>query len=267
MIRNSIFAGHWYPADPDQLDQLVTWEPEEGRKARIAILPHAGLYFSHRGIAHFFARLADGVDRIILLAPSHYAYLRPDHILTGDFTGYQTPYGVIPGKPLSGFDTGGESAIWQEHAVEMVLPFIAKKGGISVSTGLISQVSDPKPLAQTLLSQMDEHTALIASSDFTHYGASFDHIPYGARVTLEVRDKVEEEDRSLAGILASGDAKEALGFCRDHRSTVCGIAPGTIAATVAKHLGLEGEVADYYTSYDLGGGDDSFVGYATVLWG
>jgi AmmeMemoRadiSam system protein B len=266
MTRNAIFAGRWYPAEPDQLDELVNWKPEEGGKARIAILPHAGLYFSHRGIAHFFSRMEDGVDRIIILSPSHYYYLRPDRILTADYDAYRTPYGVLEGKPLKGFDTGGEAEIQQEHAVEMVLPFIAKKGGIAVSSGLISQVSDPEPLAETILSQMDAHTALIASSDFTHYGLSFDHVPYGERITVEVRDKVAEEDKTLAMILAQNKGKEALAFARGHRSTVCGIAPNAIASCVAKHLGLSGEVVDYYTSFDLGGGDDSFVGYATVLW-
>ena len=133
MIRDAVYAGRWYPGDPDELDRLVSYGTEAGDKARLAVLPHAGLYYSHRGIAHFFARMEEGIQRIIILSPSHYVYLRPDHILTGRFEGFLTPYGTIKGEDLIGFDEGGEAAIQKEHAVEMVLPFIAKRPGVSVS--------------------------------------------------------------------------------------------------------------------------------------
>lgn len=267
MIRDAVYAGRWYPGDPDELDRLVSYGTEAGDKARLAVLPHAGLYYSHRGIAHFFARMEEGIQRIIILSPSHYVYLRPDHILTGRFEGFLTPYGTIKGEDLIGFDEGGEAAIQKEHAVEMVLPFIAKRPGVSVSMGLISQVSDPLPFAEALASQMDEHTAVIASSDFTHYGASFEHTPYGLAINKTTRGKVEVEDRQLATLLAQNRYKESLDFAQKRHSTVCGIAPSAIVSCLAGKLGLTGEVTDYYTSFELGGGDDSFVGYATVLWG
>ncbi|MFA6844885.1 MAG: AmmeMemoRadiSam system protein B [Sphaerochaetaceae bacterium] len=266
MIRKSIFAGHWYPTDKKELEKLLVC-PERSGNARLAVLPHAGLYFSHRGISQFFANLAPGITRIVVLSPSHYYYLQPNAIHTADFSSYETPLGDVPGFELKGFVPGGEKEVQAEHAVEMVLPYIAQKGSLRVSIGLISQVDDPKPLVDVLLPQLDEHTAVIASSDFTHYGARFDYIPYGRNVIKEVLDKVKRDDLALSDLLARGDCKEALAFVQERQDTVCGIAACLIVSSLAKKLGLKGTVADYYTSYDIESDGDSFVAYSTILWG
>lgn len=266
MVRESVFAGYWYPAEPDELDSLVTLPVEEEKTVRIGVLPHAGLFFSHRGISHFFARLDEKVDRIIILSPSHYYYLQPNILTTANFESVSTPYGNLPYFPLKGFQGGGERQIQREHGVEMVLPFIAKRGIISVSMALISQLDDPKDIAERLMPFMDDHTALIASSDFTHYGLNFDHIPYGIRITDQVRDKVKAEDEELVTMLAKDKANDALAFSQSRKSTVCGIAPASIAAEIAGRMGLQGEVADQYDSASLAPGGDSFVDYVTILW-
>jgi AmmeMemoRadiSam system protein B len=265
MRRECVYAGSWYPSDKDELDTLTDYQEEEGN-ARFAVLPHAGLYFSHRGIAHYFARLDKNVERIIILSPSHYYYLKPDEILTGAFTSAATPYGDIPMFPLTGCKEGGEREIAREHGVEMVLPFVKKKGNISVAMGLISQTSDPEAMASILEPQIDEHTGIIASSDFTHYGINFDHVPFGIMINNKVLEHVRDDDRSLGELLAANKAYEALNYSIDHHSTICGIAPATITCALATKRNLKGSVVDLYDSYTLSGGGDSFVSYCTVLW-
>lgn len=265
-----MFAGYWYPADPEALSRLIAAAPEKGPEVRCAILPHAGLFFSHRGIGHYLSRLEEGITRVIILSPSHYAYLSPNEILGSKLLdSAATPFGSLRMSPLEGVSFGGEAQIQREHAVEMVLPGLKQHvPGANVSMGLISQVDEEhvETLAGNLLRQADEHTSLIASSDFTHYGEGFSHTPYGTVIDESVRSKVHDEDTELAGLLAAGDWKEALRFSNRHHSTVCGIAPNVIVSCMCKHLGLVGEVADAYDSWDLSGGGDSFVSYVTVLW-
>ena len=104
---------------------------------------------------------------------------------------------------------------------------------------------------------------IIASSDFTHYGSRFGHTPFGSHVNAHVVSSVRSEDVRVATLLAHGQIDTLV---RD-RNTICGIAGAMIVSMVAKERGLEGYVADYYTSLDVLGGDASdFVAYGTILW-
>lgn len=271
MRRASVYAGAWYPADLSELDALIRLpESNEGTPVRYGILPHAGLYFSARGIAPFFARLDKDIQRILILSPSHYYYLEPNQILTDSrLDETETLYGDRPMLPLSGFQDGGYRAIQREHAVEMVLPFIGKYTQASVSMGLISQVDEEQveAIADKLLHQIDSHTAVIASSDFTHYGEGFSYIPYGARIDTQVRQKVQTFDQQIATQLAEGNWKTALKEAKSHHATICGIAPSSIVSCMAQKQGLKGSLVDSYDSWDLSGGGESFVSYQSVLWG
>lgn len=270
MERKDVFAGYWYPSDKDELHDLIAFRPEPGARVRSAILPHAGLFFSHRGIAHYLARVDHAVTRVIILSPSHYFYLRPNEILgSRSFDSARTPFGVLPMVPLEGAASSGEPQIQREHAVEMVLPGLKEVlPDVSVSMGLVNQVDEDQVerLAGLILGQMDDRTSLIASSDFTHYGEGFRYIPYGPEISEEVRAQVGRDDRNLAGLLSQGKWREALRSSIERHSTVCGIAPSVIASCVNSHLGLVGEVADSYDSFGLSGGGESFVSYVTVLW-
>ena len=270
MERKDVFAGYWYPSDKDELHDLIAFQPEHGARIRSAILPHAGLFFSHRGIAHYLARVDHAITRVIILSPSHYFYLKPNEMLGSRvFASARTPLGVLSMVPLEGAAFGGEMQIQREHAVEMVLPGLKEvlPDG-TVSMGLVNQVDEDQVerLAGLILGQMDDHTSLIASSDFTHYGEGFHYIPYGPEISDEVRDKVGRHDRELAGLLALGEWRQALRLSIGRHSTVCGIAPSVIASCVNSHLGLVGEIADSYDSFGLSGGGESFVSYVTVLW-
>lgn len=270
MVRDDACAGRWYPSDRNALERLTGFDRRKGGSARFAVLPHAGLFFSHRGIAPFFERLDGAVTRLIILSPSHYYYLTPNEILTANgFATARTPFGDLQVAPLEGFRDGGEAAVQREHGVEMVLPFIARlRPAVTVSFGLISEVDGDHAalLADRLLAQMDGHTGVIASSDFTHYGREYSYVPYGAEVTDAVRKAVGRDDLHAASLLAGGAWREALAWSHARHATICGMAPASILGCLADKLGMRGTVADRYDSYGLTGGGDAFVDYATVLW-
>jgi AmmeMemoRadiSam system protein B len=267
MKRVARFAGLWYPDDPQELSSLV--EPRNGRKDggryRFAVLPHAGLYYSGELIASFFSVLAEDVEHVVILAPSHYHFLQPGTLYTSGFTESETPLGSVPTVPLSlPGSVLDDRAVADEHAVEMFLPFIAARGGLSVSYVLVGQLlgaDDVLKLAERLSPLVGERTAVIASSDFTHYGRRFNYMPYGSCAV----EKVVQNDLDCAELLAKGNIKDIVSTYA--AGTICGIAPAMVTSRLAYAQGLTGHVDGHSTSLDKGGGrGDDFVSYVTVFW-
>lgn len=284
-IRRAKFAGSWYPSDTSVLEDLIeqAFSALSGRSpsSTCAVLPHAGISYSALGIAPFFQNFPPQAERVVLLAPSHTTSLNPDRLVGGNFTGYETPLGRIKGFSLPSVNRGFDQAIEREHAVEMILPYIAylnkqREKQISYSAALISRITNGFALSElcdSLVSDIGRkslksgETVLVASSDFTHYGRRFGYAPYARLTPTEQRSRVKEDDLTLSRLLAEGKSEEALAFYNEKKPTVCGIAPSAIVSEIARRLGLVGTVASYYTSYDLDpSGGDSFVAYSTILW-
>lgn len=281
MIRYAQFAGSWYPKDPRTLRQLVEKAVSDVREkadfqagpCRFAVLPHAGLFYSKDGIAPFFAADLGRVERVLILSPSHYANLNEDQLVSCPLSACQTPLGTLEAFSLPDAQDRYGSAIQAEHALEMVLPFLAAlEHPPQVGMALISHFSDPhvvEAMSATLIDQLGRReleagaTAVIASSDFTHYGPRFGYTPYQNKA----QHKVKEDDLTLSHLLCEGRVTDAFAFCRAHRSTVCGYAPAMLVSLMAKQMNSIGWVADYYTSCDVSASDDAdFVAYSTILW-
>jgi len=284
-IRRAKFAGSWYPRDPHVLEDLLSKAfslvKKQPPSSGCAVLPHAGLSFSALGMADFFYGLPPQAERLVLLAPSHTTSLNPDRIVGGNFTSYATPLGTIEGFSLPQVNKGFDQAIEREHAVEMVLPFIAylnkkRDNTIAYCPALISKITNGFVLSELcdklvadigMASLKSGKTLLVASSDFTHYGRRFDYDPYARLERSAQRDRVKEDDLALARLLADGKSNEALALFAAKKPTVCGIAPSVIVSEIAKRLGLKGTIASYYTSYDIApSSDEAFVAYCTILW-
>lgn len=295
-IRRAWFAGSWYSADPAELETSIELSFEKARsvetqhplpfsEARFAVLPHAGHTFSSRGIAHAFAHIPAKLERIVILGPSHYAVLDADRFTTADIDTFETPLGEVKGFEL--FDkshprrTDHPVAVQREHALEMILPFIAylqhqRKQHLQVSVALVSQITSPEA-ARLLASDIEQaictesldegKVMVIASSDFTHYGRRFNYVVHGESPLSHVTESVKRDDLAIANFLARGDVRALFLSDYQRRSTVCGLAAAEIVSSLAFSNQSEGYVADYYTSLDvLGGSGADFVTYCTLLW-
>jgi AmmeMemoRadiSam system protein B len=277
MIRKAQYAGSWYPADPHSLRNLVEKsiaevEHHDGMY-RFAVLPHAGLFYSKAGIAPFFAADFSTVQRIAILAPSHYANLSPNMVVSAPVGGCETPLGMLECTNFSWAQNQYFSAVQSEHALEMVLPYIAVLDPApTVSLALVSSFSEPahvKAAAKRVLEELGEEeirtgrTVVVASSDFTHYGPRFGYTPYPGGA----HQRVKEDDLALSTLLCEGRIEEAFAFCAARGFTVCGCAASMVVAYLAHHFGITGRIADYYTSNDVSGSvDANFVAYSTILW-
>lgn len=277
MIRKAHYAGSWYPSDPHALKSLVEDSIAQATRFdgvyRFAVLPHAGLFYSKDGIAPFFASDLSAVRRVVIISPSHYANLGSNVLASAPLAGCETPLGILKSENFSFADQRYFSAVQSEHALEMVLPYIASlKNPPAVSLALVSHVSDANrthAMAKRLISELGEsalhegHTVVVASSDFTHYGPRFGYTPYHS----EAHQRVKEDDLALSTMLSEGRVEEAHAFCASHDSTVCGCSVSMVIASMALQVGAKGQVASYYTSSDITHSTDpNFVAYSTILW-
>lgn len=261
MIRKASYKGSWYPEDVKELDRLC--KTDGSGEIRAAILPHAGLIYSAPLISAFFQNLREEIQRVIIISPSHYYPLMDGIFYSSSFSRSETPYGLITNFPFPLSSVPFDDAVSREHGIEMFLPFVAKKK-LSVSYALLSRVKshdDVVKRGEAIAALMDEKTAFIASSDFTHYGRRFGYTPYG-NYALE---RVKDSDYKIASSLAAGDTEGV--FSIHENTTICGIAGAMILSYAAKLKGLKGEVGDHYTSYDVyPDRADDFVSYFDVFW-
>jgi|GEM_PF-298908 len=304
-IRKARFAGSWYTNDPaslraevdefSDLVQKVIWKPisqehedttaHEKRNVKGGVLPHAGLSFSGRGIAHFFHFLGNETTRIIIIAPSHYTPLPPDTLFCSSHDSFETPLGDVPAVKLLDHDEKKilrkhDQAVEMEHAVEMFLPFIARAREVSqqplnVGVILLSEISGTKQLrniSDDLLQLIgkDElaegRTVLIASSDFTHYGPRFGYIPFGIDNVKEIENQVQQQDLHIAEQFCSCQFEQLMDIKKHKDLTICGFAPGLAVSSVMEKINAQGQVMDYYNSNHFLGPDIGFVAYCTLLW-
>lgn len=304
-LRKARFAGSWYTQDPvvlrseiDEFLELVqqdAWHPiseqpkPKARKhpasVRAGMLPHAGLYFSGRGISHFFFSLGAETERVIIIAPSHYVPLMTDTLFYSTHDWYDTPLGRISASEIvpdasSQFFREHNHAVEMEHAAEMFLPFIARTREVSLlplSAGilLVSEISGErmlKAVTEELLQLLGEEeltsgrTVLIASSDFTHYGPRFSYTPFGTEDISSIEKEVEQHDRAIAELFSTYQFEKLIDAKSSRDMTICGFAPGLIVSSLMERIGARGEICDCYNSNHLTGPDIGFVSYCTILW-
>jgi len=289
--RPSVLAGSWYPADPARLSASVDAHIAQGRPlAQIArrpplavIAPHAGHEWSGDAAGHVY-RLLEGepgaaIERVILIGPSHYSGFRGASILA--VSAYATPLGDVPldaevvrALRASPEFVAADSAQTREHCLEIQLPFLqrALRHPFRIVPILVSR-SDPagwQRLADVIAPFVDEHTLILISSDFTHFGSRFGYAPFQTDLDLNLR---RLDKGALVPILTLDPV--ALARYEDSTGvTVCGIQPIGILLEMLRRPELQqrwegapqGRVLEYYRSADRIGDFDGSVSYAAVAF-
>ncbi len=266
MERKMCFAGTWYPDNREELEAITSCSQDDGRKARFAVLPHAGLFYSAPFISQFFSSLDSEIRRVLIISPSHYKRLAQDRPVVSQFSTAQTPLGPVNvfSLPMKAAIVDND-AVAMEHGVEMFLPFVAACG-LDVSFMMFGSFTSFRELAFTardIIEAIDTETAIIASSDFTHYGPRFGYIPYLGK---DEHKLVAQHDLKIANALARSQAR-AL-YCQRKINTICGFDEAMLVSEIAADIGMPGWVAGQGTSDDLTGTRNSdFVSYMSIFWG
>ncbi len=271
-VLDSPVAGSWYPGDAGTLRREVEKMLDEadvsdlaGYRGRILglISPHAGYRFSGGVAAHGYRVLRGrGVRRVIVMGPSHYVGFQG--LALPDATHWRTPLGEVPldreaiGKlaRASRLFAYREDAFRREHSVDMQVPFLQVVAPeavlVPLVVGRIIGPAEAREAGNALREVMDDHTVLVASSDFTHYGPNYGYVPF--------RDRVEERIRDLAmqaaGPISKRDVDGFFAHLDRTGDTICGAGPISIllaalpAATEAVPLKFDtsGRMLDDWTN-------------------
>ncbi len=161
----------------------------------------------------------------------------------------------------------------QEHSIEVQVPMIKH---LHPNAGIVPIAMPPTENAAAIgaavgaaLAECGKTTAVLGSTDLTHYGPNYDFAPWGTGPAA--REKMRENDRRIIDLALAFAADDVVAEAR-RSSNACGA--GAIAATAAaaKAMGADkAALIEYTTSHDvMGDPPDAFqmaVGYAGILFG
>ena len=201
-MRPPAVAGSFYPAQPDELRQMVdefliqaTVPDIHGRIVAI-VAPHAGYVHSGKVAAHSYALLRrQKFQRVVVIAPSHFEAFPFVSVYNGD--AYSTPLGSVPVdkefaaklaklSPRIQLSSRGHTPTQQqgEHALEVQLPFLQRVLGdfrlVPIVMG--EQNYETERTLGVALAKMlnkDTGTLIVVSCDLSHYH------PYDEATTID----------------------------------------------------------------------------------
>jgi len=233
----SPLAGQWFSASKmglrDDLNERIRdIHPVRKQNICAAVVPHAGYRFSGTVAASVYLRIdPKSIKRIIVMGPSHYVNM-PNQVSLPDATHFRTPLGdlavdtaFVDQLRKLPFVISEPRAHEKEHSDQIQLPLI--QHCLSTKIPVICIVCgqfDSKHLmeaAAQMKNLLDDGTLVVASSDFTHYGANYGYVPF----TQNVEKNIESLDMGVFELFAHKDFKGFLSYLDETGATVCGRDP------------------------------------------
>lgn len=275
-VRKTMVAGSFYPADPEELAQMVdsflakATVPKSSGPLIGLIAPHAGYVYSGHVAAEAYARLKGRpIERVIVISPSHVDAFEGVSIYDGDF--YATPLGNIAvDKDFAhklaresfrlALSSRGHETIHRgrgEHALEVHLPFLQRVLTDFVLVPLVmgdQNYETCRDLGKALARLIsDDKTIIVASSDLSHFH------PYEEAMQLD--DKVITAIRE-------GDYFNLSRNLQSQQWEACGGGPIVALMIAAEALGsAKATFLKYANSGDVAYGDKSrVVGYVSFAF-
>lgn len=283
--RKTVVAGQFYDSDPVRLRadfaaylQDAPAPPlPQGCLLRVLVVPHAGYAYSGGTAARAYATAAMGdYKRLVLLTPSHYVGFAG--LALPSYSSCETPLGpvkvdIAAVESLSKADLRlighNYRAHSLEHSLEVQLPlmrhFFPDTPLLPIVCGQIDRDMAAKAAAD-LLPLWGEDSLWIVSSDFTHYGESFNYMPFDHDIPAKLR----ELDLGAVDHILAQDAHAFDRYVKSTGATICGAAPILVALEVAALAAkarkevLEGALLEYVTSGAMTGDYTHSVSYAAV---
>jgi MEMO1 family protein len=256
IIRPAAVAGSFYPDDKNELKkQISTFFDNVNSKnysnLRAIIVPHAGIIYSGQTAAYAFKELENkNIKKVILIGPAHQEYLDKFGLSHSDI--WETPLGdiEIDMEKVNKLESNSEfifadSAINQEHSLEVQLPFLQTilKNNWQLIPIIAGQVSEEEinSAAKTISKLIDEETILVISTDLSHY---------------HLKKEANEIDQKCL------DSIENLEF--DPECEACGEIPLKLVFAIGKEMAWQSEILNYSDSGDISG-DEEVVGYVSAV--
>lgn len=262
IYRNAAVAGVFYPGEKEglvrEVDSYLKAADEPPRGAIAVVSPHAGYIYSG-GVAGELMGLLEVPDRVVLLGPKHTR--AGAKIAVSQAEAWRFPFGDVPvdtelaklvvRKTHAVYD---DAAHLEEHSLEVQIPFLWRRNPkIKITPILVGmhRFEDLKALGRDLsrvIKRMDEPVLIVASTDMSH------QIPQTEAERLDnmaIKQVMELKPQGLYETVM------------EHRISMCGVVPTTVALVAAKRLGAgRVNLVRYATSGEVTGDLRSVVGYA-----
>ncbi|MDR2351767.1 MAG: AmmeMemoRadiSam system protein B [Deltaproteobacteria bacterium] len=285
--RFSQLAGSWYPNNTNEIkDLILSWESYIERVTNnitatpdknliLAVVPHAGWVFSGRLAASAFQAaktlMGNTPPETIVILGGHTPPGAPLITFTED--SWETPLGNISLTPwlnqeILALNPKIRPIHWQgptnDNTIEVELPLIkyyfpeAKVWAIRPA---------PDKSAFSLGNLISKHfgsqkTLVVASTDLTHYGETYDFAPKGTGPEgMYFRD---QNDKAFIKALLDLDLPKILTLGNEKLAACSAGAAATVAA-IAKENNYHGELLGHYGSESILPSRQS-VGYAGLVF-
>jgi len=238
--------------------------------ARSGIIPHAGWAFSGRLALEVLSVLARGIDTIVIIG----GHMRSaDRIVSCFEDAYDTPLGQITADVELRDVLVAGCGIAEDHekdnTVEIQLPLLRYLAPGAMALGMRAPPSQAAvALGEAIAkaaSALGRRVAVAGSTDLTHYGSNYGFSPAGGGAEA-LRWVREVNDRRIIESMLALDIDGALDRALRERSA-CSIGGAAAAMSFARATGAgPGKLVGYMSSHDVHP-DESFVGYAGILYG
>ncbi len=258
-IRPPRVSGSFYPSDPEELSKQIQQFLDRAETVSIEgsvhglIVPHAGYQYSGQVAASGYATLPRTLKRFFIIGALHNRINRPFRFALPGADAFATPLGEVPVSTAA--DELLKNPVFSEipeahdsHIIEVHLPFLQHMFTdfeiIPIVTGS-TNMHDIAAAAGAVSPFIDDSTALIVSSDLSHY------YPYSEAV------KLDEECL---------DAFVAMDIMRAQHAEACGLPAALILIQTAKTRRWKSSLVQYRNSGDVSGDKTRVVGYGAVAY-
>ncbi len=266
-IRELVWAGRFYPADPHALRQKIelllhkaavlsngskSHMPNRGRLCAV-VFPHAG--YSYSGVVA--ARSALEIEKndfstAIIMGPDHRVGFR--NVALSEKSAWATPLGIIKVSPKAGL-LRKEKDIFRpvemsdqtEHSIEVVLPFLQVVKKEFQIVPLVVGPCNISEVSRALDPLLDGYTLVVVSSDLSHF--------------LTYDQAVKQDSATIESILRLDPT-----LLRTSENRACGKYPLMVFLDLAKRHGWRPELLLYRNSGDITGDKSRVVGYASIAF-
>ena len=277
-MRYAAVAGTFYPSDSAKLKELISNCFKKGaglpkardnnKEIKAVISPHAGFVYSGVCASFAYKTIAESKfpDVFIILGTNHQSF---DTCLCDE--DFETPLGIVKNdkefsKALNESGVLLDNDIHaDEHSIEVQLPFLQTvfNSDIKIVPILVSQ--DFEGLAERIVSvakKLRRSFIVIASSDFTHYGANYDFVPFED----DVKKNLYKLDKDAIDFILKLDDKGFIEYVKKTGATICGFLPITVLIRICRLIkAKDAKLMNYYTSGDVVGDYSNAVGYAAIV--
>ncbi|MCP4107496.1 MAG: AmmeMemoRadiSam system protein B [Desulfobacteraceae bacterium] len=280
--RRSVFAGSWYPGDPDGCEREIKdflkqsdTSPGSDRKLVGGITPHAGWFFSGSIACNVINSLKgeDPVDVIVIFG-MHLHPDSPNYMMKQG--AWETPFGELQiaeelAEELAKrfkFNIETSERFSRDNTIELQLPFIKyffkDTKIIPIGVPPAEKSLEIGKVAVDISKELGLQMKVIGSTDLTHYGSNYGYEPKGTGAKALDWVRTENDRRAIDAMVAM-EPEEVIREGLSNQNACCAGAVAT-AIAAAKQLGAEkGESIAYATSYDKSPGSN-FVGYAGIVF-